>query len=247
MGEDCSVALDSSGESLHKRGYRSGGQHEAPLNEVLAATLVRLSGWDGQSNFTDPMCGSGTIVTEAALFAMKIAPGLLRNYFGFKQWSDFNAPLWEKLCAEAETQINHDWEYTVYGSDMEEKYVQLAMDSAEKTGTDEVIKLKTKRFEEAMPPAGSGVAVFNPPYGERLMGGNNAVNELYKTIGDTLKKNYEGYDVWILSSNMEAIKHIGLRPSRKISLFNGSLECKFLKFSIYKGSLKAKYQEQNPK
>lgn len=242
LGDVCSVALDSSGESLHKRGYRKGGQHEAPLNEVLAATLVRLTGWDGQSNFADPMCGSGTIVTEAGLFALNIAPGLLRDYFGFKNWPDFDAALWEKLCNEARERINHDWEYTLSGSDMSEKYVELAMLAAEKTGIDECVKLKTKRFEENTPPPPKGLAIFNPPYGERLMGEDRAILDLYKTIGDTLKSKYKGYDVWILTSNMEAIKHIGLRPSRKISLFNGSLECKFLKFSIYEGSLKAKYQ-----
>lgn len=243
LGDECSLAFDSSGESLHKRGYRSGGKHEAPLNEVLAATLVRLSGWDGNSNFADPMCGSGTIITEAAIFALNIAPGLLRDYFGFQQWADYDAPLWQSLCDEAKQNIKTDWPHSICGSDIEEEYIELAVDAAVKTATDEVIRLKVKRFEDHLPPTAPGTAIFNPPYGERMMGANGT-NELYKIIGDTLKKNYKGYDVWILSSNVEAIKHIGLRPSRKIILYNGSLECKFLKFSIYEGSLKTKYQNQ---
>jgi putative N6-adenine-specific DNA methylase len=234
--DECTLSLDSSGESLHKRGYRQ-DTNIAPLNEVLAAGLVLLSGWDGQSNFIDPMCGSGTILIEAAMHALRMPPGIHRISFGFMEWKDYDKALWEKIVREAREQIIQDYPYKIVGSDLSRKTADIAKVNIEYAGLDEDIRISVAPFEEKAPPAGGGVMICNPPYGERLQ--KSDIDAFYKMIGDQLKKEYAGYDAWILSSNMGALKHVGLRPSRKITLYNGPLECRFLKYSMYEGSKKA--------
>jgi putative N6-adenine-specific DNA methylase len=230
--DQCTISLDSSGDSLHKRGYRLENPI-APLNEVLAAGLISLSGWKGETNFIDPMCGSGTIVIEAGLIAKNVAPGLLRTKFGFQSWLDYDEDLWLQLKAEAEEQ-QKEITVEIIGSDLATGPVTIARSNVERAGLDEDIRISRRPIEEQDPPQGGGVMIINPPYGERLE--MEDITAFYKMVGDTMKKKYAGYEVWILSSNKDAIKSIGLRTSKRLTLFNGPLECKFHNFSIYAGS-----------
>lgn len=229
--DDCTVSLDSSGSSLHKRGYR-GEINTAPLNEALAAGLVLLSGWDRNSNFIDPMCGSGTILIEAALYAYNIAPGLIRKNFGFMNWKDFDKELWEKLFQDAEKQITQ-FKHTLMGSDISSEFIGFAKGNARLAKLEGKVTLMRKAFEDMEPPKGGGVMITNPPYGERLK--QEDIEDFYKNIGDRLKKAYSGYDAWLLSSNKEAVKKIGLHPYKKIAIKNGPLDCRFLKYPMYAG------------
>lgn len=230
----CMVYLDSSGESLHRRGYRK-DKDKAPLNEVTAAGLVILSGWDAQSPFVDPMCGSGTIAIEAALIAMNIAPGKYRNYFGFQRWTDFDAKLWQKVLNEALENEKKDLDFKIIASDVSSKVIGIAKKNIGRTGLEDIIHLESSDMGDLQPPEGPGVAIMNPPYGER-MGQEDEVELLYQDMGDTFKQKYPGYKTWIISSNKDALKKVGLRANRKFRLFNGSLECNFYGYSIYKGS-----------
>lgn len=240
--ENCTVSLDSSGDSLHKRGYRE-MMGEASLSEVLAAGLILLSGWDKKSNFVDFMCGSATLLIEAALIAKNIAPGSFKKEFGFERWRDFDANLWKNICDEAEKKRSKEFNFSITGVDMSSRSIRLAKENIENAKLSKYIRVETIPFQEFTPPKGGGTVVINPPYGERIT--VEDINALYKKVGDELKHKYEGYSAWILTSNMEAAKFIGLKPSRKILIFNGQLECKFLKFEIYKGSKKAKKMEVN--
>jgi len=230
--DNCTVSLDSSGESLHKRGYRD-KTNLAPLNEVLAAGMVLLSGWDAHFNLVDPMCGSGTILIEAALIANNIPPGFYREEFGFERWKDFDAELW-KLIFDASINKISNLESKLLGADISRNVARKAFDNVKEAKVDDVVTIKTSAFENLEAPQGKGTVIINPPYGQRM--NLEDINALYKSIGDTLKKNWSGYDAWLITSNMEAVKHIGLRPSRKIALFNGPLECRFLKFEMYSGT-----------
>ncbi len=230
--DDVTISLDSSAQSLHRRGYR-GENTLAPINEVTAAGMVLLTGWDGKGNFVDPMCGSGTLLIEAALYARNIPPNHLRKEFGFHRWKNFDAKLWDEVKKEAEENII-EADATFIGCDKTFKAIDIARGNVERAGLDEDIKLSNKRFEELMPPAGGGLLIMKPPYGERLP--IEEIGEFYKMMGDTLKKNFEGYDAWIISSNKEAMKKIGLTASKRLNLYNGDLECKYHKYSLYKGS-----------
>lgn len=231
--DEVSVSLDSSSESLHRRGYRT-EQTLAPINEVTAAGMIMLTGWDGKGAFVDPMCGSGTLLIEAALYAKNIAPGLFRQHFGFMQWKNFNRSLWEEVVAEAKAAIK-ETDTIFSGSDKTFKAIEIARANATRAGLDEDVRLSNKRFEEVKPPTGTGgLVVMNPPYGERLP--IEEIGAFYKQIGDKLKKDFEGYTAWIISSNKDAMKKIGLAASQRLTLFNGPLECKFHKFELYKGS-----------
>lgn len=232
--DQCSLALDSSGEVLYKRGWRV-AQNEAPLNEVLAAGMVLLSGWDKKSPFIDFMCGSGTLLIEAALIAYNIAPGVLRSHYGFMNWNDFDAALWEKIYNEA-AEPKTASPTSIYGSDISGKSIEFARNNIAEAGLDGIIKVEQKSFENVLPKGDEGTIIINPPYGERLKPAD--ILSLYQNIGDHLKKNFGGYQAWILSSNKDALKHIGLHPSKKINLFNGALECKFQKFEMYAGTKK---------
>lgn len=237
--DDCTISLDSSGDSLHRRGYREEA-NMAPLNEVTAAALIMLTEWNGEGVFMDAMCGSGTILIEAAMKAKNMAPGLLRKKFGFETWKDFDAELWENIRQDAYQSIN-ETETTFIGSDKVFKVTEIARHNVMLAGLDEDIRISNKQFEEQKPPAQGGIVIMNPPYGERLP--VDEINAFYKAIGDKMKKDFASYQVWILSSNKEALKHIGLATSKKFTIWNGPLECKFHRYDIYAGS-KRKPAEQ---
>lgn len=232
------ILLDSSGESLHKRGYRLSGE-KAPLNEVLAAGMIKLSGWDGKSNFIDPMCGSGTLVIEAALLAKNIAPNLNRKYFGFMNWKSYDDKLFKEVKKKLISEQNN-FNYKIIGNDINESAIKTAFVNAKKAGIDNLISFHTGDLSNLQHDLNSGVMITNPPYGERLK--KSDINQFYKKLGDTLKQNFSGFDAWILSSNKDALKQIGLRTSRRLLLYNGALECKFHNYKMYKGSKKKKYE-----
>ena len=241
--QDVTLALDSSGESLHKRGYRVDSV-EAPINEVLAAGMILLSGWQCDSDFTDPMCGSGTLPIEAAMLAYNIAPQINRQNFGFMRWENFDKKLWEKVREEAVLgQVV--FQHQIYASDVDFKAVNSVGYNLEKAGMEGKVQVIRERFENVIPRSESGILMMNPPYDERLELEN--VQDFYKGIGDTFKKNWAGHSAWIITSNMEAVKTVGLRPSRRIPLFNGKLECKFLKYDLYAGSKKVKEEREELK
>lgn len=229
------VSLDSSGESLHKRGYRL-DTGEAPLNETLAAAMVMLSGWDRNSRLTDFMCGSGTILIEAALLARRIAPGMFRKEFGFERWRDFDAGLWRSIVEEAKANELPDLPFRLTGVDRSSMVVRSARSNADAAGVGNDIDFHSMRFEDYTPYEPVQTIIVNPPYGGRIT--DEDLFHLYEQIGDQLKKKYSGSNAWILTANKDAAKHIGLHPSRKIPLFNGALECRFLKYEMYKGSKK---------
>ncbi len=236
--EDCTVSIDSSGDPLYKRGYRV-LTDKAPINEILAAGMILLSGWEKDCNFIDPMCGSGTILIEAAMYANNIPPGVFRS-FGFEKWNDFDKKLWEKIV-EDESSKQCDFNFEIVGSDRSYKAVEIARQNLKEANLQNHITLFHNSIEKQSPPKAKGIMITNPPYGERME--VNDQIELYKKIGDSLKKNYAGYSAWLISSDFNALKNIGLRPSRKIALFNGQLECKYLRFDIYEGSKKQKYKK----
>ena len=230
--DECTISLDSTGDSLHMRGYRK-GTVEAPLNEVLAAGLVMLSGWDRQTPLVDPMCGSGTILTEAALTASNIPAGHFRKDYCFMQWPGFNRKLWELVRKEHDENISMP-DVRLFGSDMNRRAFEVAKMNLDSAGISRMVRMRLSAFEGLEPPAENGFIITNPPYGERLK-----IEDLvtfYQKLGDILKRKYAGYTAWILGSNLDAIKFIGLRPSRKIKVMNGQLECRFLKFELYEGN-----------
>jgi putative N6-adenine-specific DNA methylase len=229
------LSRDSSGESLHRRGYRM-RQGPAPLNEVLAAGLIKLSGWNTTTPLLDFMCGSGTIPIEAAMMALNIPPGDLHSQYGFQHWKDYDPVLFREIMNEKANPVSKS-EITIMGSDISAETVQLAIRHSRNAGALQAIKFITANFEELIPPPGPGTVILNPPYGERIVQEN--LNELYTKIGDKLKKDFAGYQAWIISANAEAMKHVGLRPSPKITVYNGQLECRFNRYSLYEGSKKA--------
>lgn len=233
----CNISLDTSGESLHKRGYKT-ATNIAPINEVLAAGLIMLSGWDGQSDFMDPMCGSGTILAEAAMIACNIPPNLMRAEFGFERWQDWDVDLFEKI-EESLLNKTRDFHHRIIGFDKAPSAVVKAKENIKNAKLDDFIEIKNEDFFKTQ-KGGEGKLhmVFNPPYGERL--DIDMVN-FYKQIGDTLKQNYPNTDAWLITSNLDALKHVGLRPSRKIHLFNAKLEARLVKYEMYAGSKKGKY------
>jgi putative N6-adenine-specific DNA methylase len=235
----CTISLDSSGESLHKRGYKT-ATNIAPINEVLAAGLIMLSGWDGQSDFMDPMCGSGTILAEAAMIACNIPPNLMRKEFAFERWQDWNVELFETI-EESLLKKTRDFHHKMIGYDKSPSAVRKAQENIKNAHLDEFIIIKHEDFFKTQKAGEAHLhMVFNPPYGERLE--NLNVEEFYGDIGTTLKHGYSGTNAWFITSNLEALKHIGLRPSRKIKVFNAKLEARLVKYEMYAGSKKAKKQ-----
>ncbi|RSK40308.1 THUMP domain-containing class I SAM-dependent RNA methyltransferase [Mangrovimonas spongiae] len=233
----CTISLDSSGESLHQRGYKL-ATNIAPINEVLAAGLIMLSGWDGQSDFMDPMCGSGTLLAEAAMIACNIPPNLMRKEFAFERWQDWDVDLFETI-EESLLKKTRDFHYKIIGYDKAPSAVRKAKENIKNAHLDDFITIEHEDFFKTEKPVeGRLHMVFNPPYGERLA---IEMEQFYKDIGDTLKQNYPGTDAWFITSNLEALKHVGLRPSRKIKLFNGKLESRLVKYVMYEGSKKAKF------
>ena len=235
----CTISLDSSGQSLHKRGYKVENTY-APINEVLAAGMIMLSGWNGQCDFLDPMCGSGTILTEAAMIACNIPPNLNRDEFGFETWPDFDVDLYELIETSALKKIK-DFHFKVYGYDMDALSAKKARSNVKNANLDDFIEIETKDFFQTRKETERYMyLLFNPPYDERLA--IDDVSQFYGSIGNTLKRGYPGTQAWMITSNMEALKHVGLRPSRKIKLYNGKLESKLVKYDLYEGSKKAKKQ-----
>ena len=233
IGNDLlTLSLDSSGESLHKRGYRV-ATTEAPISEVLAAGMLLMAGWQGQSDFYDPMCGSGTLLIEAALIARNIAPGVFRQSYAFEKWPDFDADIWSDIYNDDshEREFNHK----IYGSDASFYAIQQAAKNIKSAGVQKDIELKQVRIEELKDLSSEGALVMlNPPYGERLKS-NKEMEDLYGAIGSTLKHRFAGATAWIISSNAAAMKCIGLKPSKKMRLLNGELDCQFNKYDLFQG------------
>ncbi|MFK7899641.1 MAG: class I SAM-dependent RNA methyltransferase [Cyclobacteriaceae bacterium] len=239
--DTCSIYLDSSGDSLHKRGYRE-GNFRAPLSECLAAGMIMLSGWDGKSDFHDPMCGSGTLLIEAAMIAKKIPAGYFRRAFAFENWKAYDNDLFEAILDAADNQIIETNLPLIQGSDEDSEALNITERNIESTELQGVITLKKCSIAELTNSSEKGILVTNPPYDKRIQ--SNDIEALYAELGDLFKKQYSGWKAWVISSNMPALKRVGLRPSRKIGLFNGPDECKFQQYEMYAGSKKAK--KQNP-
>ncbi len=235
----CTISLDSSGQSLHKRGYKVENTF-APINEVLAAGMIMLAGWNGQCDFLDPMCGSGTLLAEAAMIACNIPPNLNRDEFGFETWPDFDPDLYELIENAALKKIK-DFHFKIYGYDNDPIAARKARTNIKNANLDEFVEIETQDFFESKKEQERYLfVVFNPPYDERLSIDN--VAQFYGNIGNTLKRGYSGSQAWMITSNMEALKSVGLRPSRRIKLFNGKLESKLVRYDMYEGSKKAKKQ-----
>ncbi len=234
------VALDSSGDSLHKRNH---GREtlEAPINEVLAAGMIKLAGWNCDRPFLDPMCGSATIPIEAAMLAYNIPSQIHRTDFGFMNWPDFDSELWETVRKEALDRVR-EFDHPIVGFDSDFQAVRIAERNVVQAGLENKVEIKRQKFERISEPSPAGIIVMNPPYDERLA--MDDIYDFYGMIGDQFKKQFGGHQAWIISSNMDAIKSIGLRASKKMTLFNGPLECKFLKFELYAGSKKQKYKNK---
>ncbi len=234
-GSEVTLSLDSSGESLHKRGYRV-EQTEAPINEVLAAGIILKSGWRGDSPLVDPMCGSGTFLIEAALIAANINPGIYRNGFAFEHWKDFDAELFESIYNDDSAE--RDVEYKIYGSDISPRAIAIAQRNIRSAGVGRYIELEARpiaKWDEAPQPA--GMLVTNPPYGERISAPD--MEGLYETIGERLKHVFTGYHAWIIGYRDEYFKCIGLTPSQRIPMLNGSLECELREYVIFDGDKKS--------
>ena len=234
--DECSIGLDSSGEPLYKRGYRV-ETLDAPLNEVLAAGLIQLSGWEQNCDFIDPMCGSGTLLVEAAFVAFNIPPMINRAHFGFMNWKEFDPKLWDSVYYNAKNNIK-PFDFSIKGFDRNFKAIKITQQNILAAHLEGKIEVGRSKFEKLDHDGRPALIIMNPPYDERLE--EKDINGLYKNIGDKLKGDFSGSEAWIISSNKEALKHIGLKPSKKITLFNGPLECKFQKFELYRGSRKAK-------
>ncbi|NNE54519.1 MAG: hypothetical protein HKN32_00765 [Flavobacteriales bacterium] len=227
------LSLDSSGASLHKRGYRT-STFEAPLNEVLAAGMIKLSGWDGSSAFWDPMCGSGTLVCEAAMMAYNIAPQVNRDRFGFKKWSNFNQELWDKIREERPE--TRDKEVKIFASDLEARSVSIAKEHLDNLRLSHLVKVEQQDIFKSQSPAEKGTMIINPPYGVRLE--KDQIEKFYDEMSGYIKHKLPGWDAWIFTSNRDALKRFGLRPSKKITLYNGALQCAFWKYEIFAGKRK---------
>ncbi len=237
VAEDvCTLSFDSSGESLHKRGYRI-GQTEAPLNEVLAAGILLKAGWAGQTDFIDPMCGSGTLLIEAALIAKNIAPGVFRKSFAFEKWKNFDAELFDEIYNDDSQE--RPFAYRIYGSDLSREAIDIARQNVKSAGVADVISLAVKDFATyTQSPSPKGLLVTNPPYGERLR--PQHLEQLYSTIGERFKHVFAGWQAWVLSYRKECFHHIGLKHSQRVPLMNGSLECELRRYDIFEGKRNSK-------
>mgnify|MGYP000887695888 FL=1 len=233
-GDTCTVSLDSSGNTLHKRGYRRRAG-DAPVSEVLAAGLLRLAGWESSMPLYDPMCGSGTILIEAALLATRTPAGKFRKDFGLMKWKDFDAGLWDKVRSEADARIISP-EVRISGADSSLRAIDGATMNLRYSGMEGLIVLQKAGFHQTKPPYDQGMIITNPPYDERLKLDDSVA--FYRSLGDTLKHLYGGYRAWIISADLEAMKFIGLKPIRKFKVFNGPLECRFNGYDLFRGSLR---------
>ena len=229
-----SISLDASGESLHRREYRT-ATVAAPMNEVLAAGMVKLANWDGECDLMDPMCGSGTLLIEAVLAARNIPSVWFREKFGFMTWKNFDENLWKEIREDSRSRFK-SFTGNVYGYDRSSKAVSIAKYNMENAQLDKWIHTEGYTFEKVIPRAKKGIILMNPPYGERME--KSDIIAFYKMIGDQLKKNFGGWEAWIITSNEEALKFIGLKPDKRFKLFNGPLEVKLAKYVLFEGSRK---------
>ena len=226
----CILSLDSSGSSLHRRGYRP-AIGAAPMKETLAAALLEMTEWTPDLAFLDPMCGSGTLPIEAALKGLNIAPGLYRK-FGFQTWLDYDRDLWQRLLKEANEQQNHDLSVPIIGSDRDLKVIRQAFANAESSGLEDYVKFARQELSTIEAPAERGVLICNPPYGVRL-GEEAELGELYRLLGDVFKQRFKGWTAYILTGSMKLSKQVGLRTSKRIKLYNGAIPCTLLKYEMY--------------
>lgn len=230
--EACTLSLDSSGESLHQRGYRVASV-EAPINEVLAAGLIKLSGWKADCDFIDPFCGSGTFLIEAALMARNIYPGVFRKEFGFEKWKDFDRELFDEIYNDDSQE--REFDHKIYGYDINLPAIEVASRNVKSAGVSDLVVLKQQDFRKFTNPSQKSIIITNPPYGERLTPPD--LLTLYQSIGKVLKHEFSGGEAWVISSKQELFEHIGLRPSLKIQVLNGSLDCDFRKYQLFEGKL----------
>ncbi len=229
--ECCSVSLDSSGSSLHRRGYRA-AVGDAPLKESLAAALVKMSGWTPDLAFVDPLCGSGTLPLEAAMQATNTAPGIFRERFGFERWLDFDPQLFDRLISEAEASERQDLQLTIVGSDRSHEAIAQARTNALNSGVGNYVNLLQRELADIEAPADAGILLCNPPYGERL-GRSEDLGAFYKLLGDMLKQRFKGWTAYVLSGNKELAKSIGLRSADRTTVYNGTLPCQLMKYELY--------------
>ncbi|MDQ3393561.1 MAG: class I SAM-dependent RNA methyltransferase, partial [Bacteroidota bacterium] len=232
-GENCSIYIDTSGDTIAKHGYRK-LPFKAPMQESLAAATILASRWDKKSNFVNPMCGSGTLAIEAAMIATNRAPGLLRENFGFMHIIGYNANAWRKIKSEAK-KVNEPIDFKIIASDISPLAIDAARKNAIYAGVDHLIEFETCDFQETTVPDGGGVVMFNPEYGERL-GEEEALLETYRLIGDFFKKKCSGYFGYIFTGNFNLAKKIGLKTKRKIEFYNSKIECRLLEFELYSGT-----------
>lgn len=226
-----SVAVDTSGDSLFKRGYRR-EVGEAPLKENLAAGLLKVTEWDTNSPLVDFMCGSGTFLIEAAMMALNIAPGINRTRFGFQNWLNYDQEVWDNLVQEAMDSEVEELPFKFYGFDIDNKVLKSAKDNAKRAGVDHVIEFRKESVATVEPPCESGLIVVNPPYGARI-GDEDNLRDVYRDLSYTMKHRFKGWDAWILSGNKELIADLRLKSTRKHFVFNGNIECRFLKYSMF--------------
>lgn len=229
----CTLSLDSSGESLHKRGYRV-NQTEAPISEALAAGMLLIAGWNGQSNFLDPFCGSGTFLIEAALIALNIPPGLYRPSFGFEQWKDFDKQLFDDLYQDDSNE--RPFEFKIFGTDISRRAIEVATENIKSAGLSKYIELEVKPVDQLEPPAENCLIVTNPPYGERL--NTDDIADIYSAFGTVLKHKFAGSSAWVISSEESLLDKIGLKPAKKVKLLNGALDCLYNRYDIFSGKRK---------
>ncbi len=228
--DTCTLSLDSSGESLHKRGWRA-EQTEAPINEALAAGMLLLAGWHGQCDLIDPFCGSGTILIEAALIALGIPPGIYRNHFAFEKWTDFEPELFQQLYNDESTE--REFDHHIFGSDKALKAIRVAERNVKSANMQKYISLEVADIKDLQPKTQNCIIVTNPPYGERLDIKN--IMELYANFGEALKHRFSGSTAWVISSDERYLKNMGLKPSARIPLLNGALDCRFNKYELFEG------------
>ncbi|HND85908.1 MAG TPA: N-6 DNA methylase, partial [Pseudobdellovibrionaceae bacterium] len=225
-----SLSVDLSGESLFKRGYRKEAL-EAPLKENLAAGLLRLAEWDRVSPIVDPMCGSGTILIEAAMMALNMAPGSHRKNFGFQNWLNFDEEAWEKVLDEAAETEKQDLDFKLFGFDIDRKAISIAKANAKVAGVDHVVEFKSEPVATLNPPVPEGMIVTNPPYGARI-GDEDNLRDVYRDLSYTLKNRFPGWTAWILAGNKDLVSDLKLKSTRKFQVFNGNIECRLLKYEI---------------
>jgi len=231
--DDCTLSFDSSGESLHKRGYRT-DNGEAPLNEVLAAGMILKTGWKGETPFVDPMCGSGTLLIEAALIALNIAPGVFRDQFAFEKWDDFDAELFEHVSSDDSRE--KPFRFKCYGSDISREAIAATAKNVKNAGLSRYVDLKIQSIQQIKDNPGKGILITNPPYGERM--NPRDLPDIYVMIGERLKHAFSGYEAWIISSDLDALDKIGLKPASKMKLINGALDCEYRHYQLFPGKYK---------